>query len=123
MTKYESRKRLKKLILQRKSLLVGYALFDVVWTYVSTSHDQTNAILEASASGSDLDFMYSPLQLTVLGPGILLLASISLWLARPWSYLVAITASGWLLYRGVVKWGGIASALNPEVPIDRKSVV
>jgi len=105
----------RKLILQPKTLLVGYALLDVVWTYLSTSHNQTEAILEASAIGSDIDFMYSPLQLTVLGPGILLLASTSLWLSRPWSYVVAIAASAWLLYRGIVKWGAIASALNPEV--------
>lgn len=118
MTKYESRpKRLKELVLQPKSLLVGYALFDVVWTYVIISHNQTKAILEASGSGSDIDFMYSPLQATLLGPGILLLASATLWLSRPWSYLASIAASGWLLWRGMTKWEAIASAQFPEIPM------
>lgn len=70
MTKYEGRTTaLKKLIRQPKSPLVGYALFAVVWTYVSISHNQAKAILEASVIGSDVDFMYSPLQATLLGPG------------------------------------------------------
>lgn len=116
MTKYKSRiTQLKKLIVQPKSLLVCYALFDLVWTYVSTSSTQAEAVVEALGRGSDIDFMYSPFQLTLLGPGILLFASAALWLSRPWSYVTATAASCWLLYRGVIKWGAIASSQFPEI--------
>jgi hypothetical protein len=116
MTKYKRGiTQLKKLIVHPKSLLVWYAFLDVVWTYVSTRSKQGEAVVEGLRRGSDIDFMYSPFQLTILGPGILLVASAALWVSRTWSYVTAIAASCWVLYRGVIKWDAIASSQFPEI--------
>jgi hypothetical protein len=95
-----------------KTLLVIYALFDFVFTLIRVSHSQAKA-----AKADSIDFMYTPMQIAILGPGILLIASIGLWLSKPWSYLVAVAASLWLLCRGFLKWNAIARVAFPEIPM------
>jgi hypothetical protein len=105
--------KIRKKLLDMKTLLVVYALFDFVFTLIRVSHFQAKSISEAEG----INFMHSPMQIAILGPGILLLASIGLWLIRPWSYLASVVASLWLLCRGLLKLNAIATAAFPEIPM------
>jgi len=115
-TKTDQNKLMKRL-LNIKTLLVICALFDFVFTLIRVSDSQSRAFAEAVATNSNADFMYSPMQIAIRGPGILLLASIGLWLSRPLSYLAAMAASLWLLYSGLDKWNSIATSSYPEIPM------
>ena len=95
--------RIRRLLLTPRSILVGYALLDLLWNFILV---QLSAA-ESLAQGVDL--LYSPLYIHRWADSLLLLiASLGLRLSKLWSYLIAIIASVWLLYRGVEKWEGIA---------------
>lgn len=93
----------KRVLLTPRSLLVGYALFDLIWNFVRVQL----SVVRAMAQG--IDPLYSPLYIHRWGDSLLLLTGAAgLRLGRSWSYVAAMIASGWLLYRGVDKWEAIA---------------
>lgn len=74
-----------------QSLPVAFAVVDFLWTYIK---------LRRQFGDEDLYIGHgiTPLQIAVQGPGILMLATVGLWLKRPWSLVVAAIVS-WLLMK------------------------
>ena len=94
---------IRRWLLNPRSLLVGYALIDLIWNFARIQ------LSVAKAFSDGIDLAYSPFYIhRWLDSLLLLLASVGLRLSRLWSYCAAIIASGWLLYRGVEKWERIA---------------
>lgn len=110
-------RKIKGSLLIARSLLVGYALIDLIWNFVSVQLSVGKAVAQG------IDPLYSPFYIHRWGDSLLLLIGcVGLRLDRSWSYYAAIVASGWLLFRGMDKWEGIAEyGLN--VPMWSWSVV
>src|SRR5438309_6919260 len=88
-----------------RSLLVIYALVDLSWTWIRVQR------VTAAMMAAEINPIRSPLSM-MADSFLLLLAVIGLRLGRSWSYLVAISASVWLIYRGLYKWQLVASAIE-----------
>ena len=93
-------------------LLVAYAAFDLVWTFVKVQVSAREAFDEGVL------LWWTPFYIHRWADSLLLLlAAVALWLTRPWGYLLSLLAGGWLLFRGFVKWRQIADASFPEIPM------
>ena len=100
-----------------KLLLVVYAVVDLTCSFLRTQI----SVAEAAAKGVDL--LYSPLYIHRWADSLLLLvATVGLQLSRPWSCLVAIGGSGWVLFRGLEKWKVIED-YSPGVSMNSWSVM
>lgn len=91
-----------------KTLFVAYAVFDFIWTLISVNRSQAQAL-----ANSSINPIYSPMRIALSGAGILLLASAGLWLSKFWGYLIAIVATGWLLYGGYSTYRLIENVVDP----------
>lgn len=103
--------KIKRSLLTPTSLLVGYALVDLIWNFIRVQLSVGRAVAEG------IDPLYSLFYIQRWGDSLLfLLGSVGLRLNRLWSYCAAMIASGWLLYRGLEKWEGIAEyGLNVQM--------
>src|SRR5258706_8906548 len=77
-----------------RSLLVIYALFDLLCAWIRVQR------VSAEMMGAEINPIRSPLSM-MADSFLLLLAVAGLRLGRFWSYLVAIGASVWLIYHGL----------------------
>jgi hypothetical protein len=101
--------RIKGTLLQLRFLILGYAIFDVVRTGIATYYFITEAVSEGVQVVGPMHFMASSF--------LFLIAAGGCFIRRPWSYSVAIGASVWLLFRGIIKWEAITLAQFPEIPM------
>jgi hypothetical protein len=101
--------RAKKILAHPLNIFVAYALFDFIWTLIRISIER---------EGTDLDYVDTPLQRAVIGPGVLLVSAIALRLNRIWSLPIAIAVSGKLLREGWQDYQYISESfsLHSEVP-------
>ena len=97
-----------------RGLLVIYAVVDLSWTWIRVQRATAEMV------AAEINPLRSPLSMTA-DSFLLLISVLGLRLGRIWSYVAAITAGGWLLYRGLYKWQLIASAT--ELPIWSWSVL
>lgn len=103
-------RQLKGILPDPRWLLVIYSLFDIVWAWLRVQR------LVAEAVAAEINLMRSDLDL-MADSFLLLAAAVGLRLGSLWSYLAAIIAGGWLLWRGITKWEAIALAHFPEIPM------
>jgi hypothetical protein len=100
-----------------RSLLVGYALVDLVWNFLSVQLSVAKSVAEG------INPLYTPFYIHRWGDSLLfLIASVGLKLHKSWTYLVSILATGWIIYRGVGKWERIAE-VGLNVPMWSVSVI
>jgi hypothetical protein len=95
-------------LLKPERLLVVYAVFDVVCTFIRVQR------LTAAMVDAEISSIRTPLAM-MSDPLLLLIAAVGLLLGRLWSYLVTIIAGIWLLYHAAYKWQLIASATETPV--------
>jgi len=97
-----------------RTLLVIYAVVDLSWTWVRVQRATAEMV------AAYINPLRSPLSM-MADSFLLLISVLGLRLGRLWSYLAAIAAGGWLLYRGLDKWQLIAS--GTELPMWSWSVL
>jgi hypothetical protein len=103
--------RLKRALLRPESLLVCYALVEIVWTLLR-SQWEWDELVRNNPPDASLPSIESPVRVYA-DMYLLLVASVGLWTRKSWGYLIASLASAWLLYRGFMKWRTIVSSVDP----------
>ncbi len=92
-------------------LILVYAAFDLVRTFVKVQVSAREAFDEGVL------LSWTPMYIHRWADSLLLLlATVGLWLTRPWGYLLSFVAGGWLLLRGFDKWRLVSDASFPEIP-------
>jgi hypothetical protein len=103
-------RRLKRALLRPESLVICYALLEIVWTLLRLQREW-DELVRNNPPDASLPSIESPLRVYA-DMYLLLAASVGLWIRKSWGYLIALFASGWLLYRGFMKWQSIVSSVD-----------